>query len=200
MNRLASFLTAALFAGTFNLAVAQTTPDAAVKSTVDEVMEVLKKTKDKRALRKAAEEKVLPKFDFKEMTRLAVGPGWKEATPEQQQTLEKEFRAVLVNTYTAALSTGEGSNATVDVRPVPAAQSGQGDVTVKTVIKQSGKQPVAVDYRMSNSTGSWKVNDVVVENLSLVTTYRGTFSETVKNSGIDGLIKTLQDKNRSLGA
>lgn len=200
MNRMTSLIAAALFAGSMNLAIAQTTPDAMVKSTVDDVMEVLKKTKDKRALRKAAEEKVLPKFDFKEMTRLAVGPGWKEATPEQQEALEREFRSVLVNTYTSALSTSEGSNASVDVRPVPAAQAGQGDVTVKTVVKQSGKQPVAVDYRMSNSSGTWKVNDVVVENLSLVTTYRGTFSETVKNSGIDGLIKTLQDKNRSLGA
>jgi phospholipid transport system substrate-binding protein len=200
MKRLINTLAAIALAGSFSIAIAQSTPDATVKSTVDDVLEVLKKTKDKRALRKAAEEKVLPKFDFKEMTRLAVGPGWKEASPEQQQALEREFRSVLVNTYTSALATSEGSNATVEVRPVPAAQAGQGDVTVKTVIKQSGKQPVAVDYRMSNSTGSWKVNDVVVENLSLVTTYRGTFSETVKNSGIDGLIKTLQDKNRNLGA
>ena len=200
MKYLSQAFAAMLFACALTVANAQTTPDAVVKSTVDDVLAVLKKTKDKRALRTAAEEKVLPKFDFKEMTRLAVGPGWKEASPEQQQALEKEFRSVLVNTYTAALSTGEGSNASVDIRPVQAAQASQGDVTVKTVIKQSGKQPVAVDYRMSNSSGSWKVNDVVVENLSLVTTYRGTFSETVKNSGIDGLIKTLQDKNRSLGA
>lgn len=200
MKRLTSFLAVAVFAGTLNVAIAQTTPDAMVKSTVDDVLEVLKKTKDRQALRKAAEEKVLPKFDFKEMTRLAVGPGWRQASPEQQQALEREFRSVLVNTYTAAMSTAEGGNATVDVRPVPAGQAGQGDVTVKTVIRQSGKQPVAVDYRMSNSSGSWKVNDVMVENLSLVTTYRGTFSETIKKSGIDGLIKTLQDKNRSLGA
>ena len=199
MKRLTSLFLAALFAGTFSLAIAQTTPDAMVKSTVDDVLDVLKKTKDKRALRKAAEEKVLPKFDFKEMTRSAVGPGWKEASPEQQHSLEKEFRTVLVNTYTAALSTGDGSNATVDVRPMQPTQ-GQNDVTVKTVVKQSGKQPLAVDYRMSNSSGTWKVNDVVVENLSLVTTYRGTFAETVRSSGIDGLIKTLQDKNRSLGA
>src|SRR3954467_10308470 len=100
MKRLISFLAAALLAGNLSIAIAQTTPDAMVKSTVDDVLDVLKKTKDKRALRKAAEEKVLPKFDFKEMTRLAVGPGWKEASPEQQQALEKEFRSILVNTYT----------------------------------------------------------------------------------------------------
>jgi len=198
MKRLFGTVAAFLLSSAMGLAIAQATPDALVKSTVDDVLDVMKRTKDKGSLRKLAEEKVLPRFDFKEMTRLAVGPGWKEATPEQQQVLEKEFRSVLVNTYTAALSATGTGNATVEVRPVQP-PANQNDVTVKTLIKQSGKQPVAVDYRMSHTSGNWKVNDVVVENLSLVTTYRGTFSETVRTSGIDGLIKTLQEKNRNIG-
>jgi phospholipid transport system substrate-binding protein len=188
-------LTALCLAGAMTVSLAQSAPDALVKSTVDDVLEVIKKTKDKRTLRKVAEEKVLPKFDFKEMTRSAVGPGWNKASPEQQETLEKNFRSVIVNTYTAALATTDAANPVVEVRP---AQAQGSDATVKTVIKQSGRQPVAVDYRMSNTSGSWKVNDVLVENLSLITTYRGTFTETVNRSGIDGLIKMLEDKNRSI--
>ena len=78
------------------------------------------------------------------------------------------------------------------------AQTSQSDVTVKTVVKQSGKPPMQIDYRLSNASGGWKVNDVVVEGISLVTTYRGTFSETINSSGVDGLIKTLAEKNRSI--
>ena len=200
MKQVIRFVIGCLMSAAFGLAAAQSTPDAVVKSTVDDVLAAVKTTKDKRTLRKLAEEKVLPKFDFKEMTRLAVGQGWNQASPEQQQTLEKEFRSILVNTYTAAISQSDGGSPTVDIRPLPAAQADQGDVTVKTVIRQSGKQPVAVDYRMSKASGDWKVNDVVVENLSLVTTYRSSFSETIKSSGINGLIKTLQDKNRSLSS
>ena len=195
MKRCIQLLTALCFAGAISTAWAQAAPDALVKSTVEDVLEVIKATKDRRTLRKVAEEKVLPKFDFREMTRSAVGPGWRNASPEQQEALEKNFRSVIVNTYTAALASSEGGNPTVEVRP---AQAQGSDATVKTLIRQSGKQPVAVDYRMSNATGSWKVNDVLVENLSLITTYRGTFTETVSRSGIDGLIKALEEKNRSI--
>jgi phospholipid transport system substrate-binding protein len=170
-------------------------PDAMVKNTVEEVLGVLKRNQDRAALRKLAEQKVLPHFDFKEMTRLAVGAAWRKATPEQQRALEDNFRTLLVNTYTNALSQAGGAK-TLEVRPAPASKGG--DTTVKTVVKESGKQPVAVDYRMSNKEGEWKVFDVLVEGVSLVTNYRTSFAEEVNRAGIDGLIKSLQQRNHSL--
>jgi len=171
--------------------------DTLVKSTVDDVLNLIRKTKDKRALRQLAEEKVLPNFDFKEMTRAAVGPGWNKASAPQQLALENGFRSILVNTYTTALSLSSATDATVDIRPAPP-QSGTSDATVKTVVRQSGKPPMQIDYRLSSSTGDWKVNDVVVEGISMVTTYRSTFSETINSSGVDGLIKMIDDKNRAI--
>ena len=175
---------------------ANTAPEALVKATVDEVLSVIKRTKDKNALRRLAEEKVLPRFDFRQMTQLAVGPAWHRANPQQQQALESGFRTLLVNTYTGSLSLAAGGGRKVEVKP--ARQSGQNDTVVKTLVTQSGKPPISIDYRMENNSHGWKVYDVLVEGVSLVTTYRGTFSEEVQQSGIDGLIKVLEAKNRAL--
>ena len=175
---------------------ANTAPDALVKSTVDEVLSVIKQYPDKATLRRLAEEKVLPRFDFRQMTQLAVGPAWQKANPEQQQALEKGFRTLLVNTYTGSLSIAAVGDKKVEVKP--ARQSDQKDTVVKTLVTQSGKPPISIDYRMENNPDGWKVYDVLVEGVSLVTTYRGTFSEEVRQSGIDGLIKVLDSKNRAL--
>lgn len=172
-------------------------PDALVKSTVDEVLTVIRQNKDKQALRQLAEQKVLPHFDFKRMTQLAMGPAWRQANPAQQQALEGGFRTLLVNTYTNALSTSTSGNPAVEVKPVQV-KPDHNDVTVKTVVKESGKQPVAIDYHMERLADGWKVYDVVVEDLSLVTNYRGSFTSEVSRSGIDGLIKVLDEKNRTL--
>ncbi len=176
---------------------ADSAPDALVKSTVDEVMAVIKQNKDKQALRALAEQKVLPHFDFKHMTQLAVGTAWRQANPAQQQALENSFRTLLVNTYTAALSVSATGTQTVEVKPAQV-KTGQNEVTVKTTVKDPGKPPVAIDYRMEKAADGWKVFDVVVEDLSLVTSYRGTFASEVSRSGIDGLIKVLDEKNRTL--
>ena len=175
---------------------ANTAPEALVKATVDEVLSVIKRTKDRNALRRLAEEKVLPRFDFRQMTQLAVGPAWHRANPQQQQALESGFRTLLVNTYTGSLSLAAGGGRKVEVKP--ARQSGQNDTVVRTLVAQSGKPPISIDYRMENSPDGWKVYDVLVEGVSLVTNYRGTFSEEVQRSGIDGLIKVLETKNRAL--
>lgn len=175
---------------------ADTAPDVLVKSTVDEVLSVIKETRDRSALRRLAEEKVLPRFDFRQMTRLAVGPAWQKANPEQMQALESGFRTLLVNTYTGSLSLAAGGNRKVEVKP--ARQSGRNDTVVKTLVTQPGKPPISIDYRMENNPDGWKVYDILVEGVSLVTTYRGTFSEEVQHSGIDGLIKVLEAKNRAL--
>ena len=176
---------------------ADVAPDALVKSTVDEVLTVIKQNKDKRALRELAEQKVLPHFDFKRMTQLAVGRAWRDAKPEQQQALENGFRTLLVNTYTAALSVSATGGEAVEVKTAQMA-AGQNEVTIKTTVKDSSRQPFAVDYRLEKSADGWKVTDVVVENLSLVTNYRSTFASEISRSGIDGLIKALDDKNRTV--
>jgi phospholipid transport system substrate-binding protein len=176
---------------------ADTAPDALVKATVDDVLAVIKQNKDKQALRALAEQKVLPHFDFKRMTQLAVGAPWRQANPAQQQALESGFRTLLVNTYTNALSVSATGSQTVEVKPAQA-KAGQDEVIVKTAVKDSGKPPIAIDYRMAKSADGWKVFDVVVENLSLVTNYRGSFASEVSRSGIDGLIKVLDEKNRTL--
>ena len=178
----------------FSLHAQGTSPDAIVKSTVDDVLAAIKQTKDQKQLISIAEQKVLPRFDFKRMTQLAVGQSWSKASPQQQEALEKAFRTLLVRTYTAALSQSSGDTK-VDIKPAPA----QGeDATVRTLVSEPGRRPFNIDYRMSNRGGDWKVYDVVVENLSLVTNYRGSFQSEISRSGIDGLIKVIEDKNQQL--
>ncbi len=171
--------------------------DALIRSTVEEVLSVIKQNKDRKTLRTLAEQKVLPHFDFKQMTQLAVGKSWRDANPAQQQALENGFRTLLVNTYTNALSTSATGTETVDVKPVQV-KSDQNETMVKTTVKSRGQEPFAIDYRMAKSGDGWKVTDVVVENMSLVTNYRGTFASEIGRSGIDGLIKALEEKNRTL--
>ncbi len=174
-------------------------PDVLVKTTVDEVLSVVKKTKDKRALHDLAEKKILPHFDFQAMTRLAVGRSWREANPAQKKALENAFRSLLVSTYTAAISQSADNDQTVEAKPVRI-NPDDTDVTVKTLVKGPGRQPIMIDYRMAKSASGWKVYDVVVENLSLVTNYRGSFNSEIGRTGIDGLIKVLEDKNKQLAA
>jgi phospholipid transport system substrate-binding protein len=186
-----------VLAAAFAVQAADVAPDALVKANVEEVLSVIKQNKDKRTLQDLAEKKVLPHFDFGAMTQLAVGKAWREASQDQQRRLENAFRGLLVNTYTAALNQSAVANATVDVKPVQVRPE-QDEVTVKTMAKQSGKQPVAIDYRMKRTASGWKVYDVVVENLSLVTNYRDSFAAEIGRSGIDGLIKTIEAKNQKL--
>ena len=169
-------------------------PETFVKAIVDDVLGVIRQNPDRKTLRKVAEQKVLPHFDFQQMTRLAVGAAWRKASPEQQSALEHNFRTLLVNTYTNALSQGASSDAAVDYKP---GATKDNDATVHTVVKQSGKPPLPIDYRLQVREGEWKVYDVVVEGVSLVTNYRSSFSEEVSKSGIDGLIHKLEQRNNS---
>src|SRR5688572_2291168 len=103
----------------FGAGAAESGPDQLVKSVTDEVLEAIRSTKDKAALRRAAEQKVLPHFDFRAMTQLAVGQHWRQATPEQQKALEEAFRTLLVNTYTASMNVASPSGKeTVEVKPL----------------------------------------------------------------------------------
>jgi phospholipid transport system substrate-binding protein len=178
-------------------------PDQLVKSVTDEVLDIIRKDKDIKAgsTQRAidlVEQKVLPHFNFTRMTALAVGRDWRQATPEQQKALTGEFRDLLVRTYSNALTAYK--NETVDYRPFRM-QPGETDVTVRTQIHQPGaRQPIALDYSLEKNGSAWKVYDVVVAGVSLVTNYRSSFATEIRNGGIDGLIKTLKAKNKSLEA
>ena len=197
-KRLTAMLGAVLFFAA-GAALAQTAPDALVKNTVDDVLGVLKTSKDRRLLAEVVEKKVLPNFDFQAMTRMAVGRHWREASPAQQQSLENAFRSLLVTTYTQALTQASNTEQTVEVRPAPV-KPADDDVTVKTFVKDPSRKPLAIDYRLAKAASGWKVYDVVVENLSLVTNYRSSFSSEITKSGIDGLIKALEAKNKQNAA
>ena len=199
MKKLGKWLLAAMLLAGGAAQAAETAPDVLVKETSQDVLAIVKKDKDiqagdKKKIYDLVDAKVLPHFDFKRMTQLAVGKFWRQATPAQQEALVKEFRTLLVRTYSTSLSTYK--NQTIDYKPLRM-QPGETDVTVRTVVNQPGGQPIPIDYSLQKNTDGWKVYDVVVDNISLVTNYRGTFANEIRQSGIDGLIKTLADKNRT---
>jgi len=175
-------------------------PDQLVKTVSNEVLDIIRKDKDIQSGNQnkvigLVQEKVLPHFDFVRMTALAVGQGWRKATPEQQKQLSEEFRTLLVRTYSSGLSAYR--NQTIDFKPFRA-DPGASEVIVRSEVKQPSAQPVTIDYRMEKTPQGWKVYDVSIGGVSLVTTYRDSFGQEVRQSGVDGLIKSLADKNRQL--
>ena len=174
-------------------------PDVLVKSITGEVVAVLKQDRDIQAgnpkkIEELIEAKVLPHFNFTRMTRIAMARNWRLATPEQQKELTGEFKTLLVRTYSTALSNYRDQ--LIDYKPLRAKPEDV-EVTVRSEVKQSGSsQPVAIDYEMEKTPNGWKVYDVKVGGVSLVTTYRDTFTSEVKERGVDGLIKSLAAKNR----
>lgn len=178
----------------------ETAPDALIKSVTNEVLEIVRKDKDiqsgntKKAI-ELVEAKVLPHFNFSRMTQLALARDWRQANAAQQKVLTDEFRSLLVRTYSKALT--EYKNQTINFKPF-AAKAGETDVRVRTEIKQSGAgKNIELDYYLEKSAGGWKVYDIEVGGISLVTNYRESFAAEVRNNGIDGLVKSLQAKNKS---
>ena len=173
-----------------------TAPDALVKNVTLEVVELISKEKGGRAkVVSVIEEKVLPHFNFTAMTALAMGQNWGKSTPEQKKRLTEEFRTLLVRTYASALAAY--SEQRFDYRPLRARPTDT-DVTVQVRVIQPGAQPVPIDYSMEKTAAGWKVYDVMVGGVSLVANYRTEFNSTVRASGVDGLLKNLRAKNRSL--
>jgi phospholipid transport system substrate-binding protein len=173
-----------------------TAPDTLVKRTVDEVLAMIKETKDHSSLVNLAEKKVLANFDFKQMTRLAVGRSWPQANPAQQEALERAFRTLLVRTYTTALAQISGDY-TVEIKPT-VFKPGDTETIVRTLVREEGRKPLMMDYRMISTPEGWKVYDVLVEKLSLVTNYRSSFQSEIYRSGIDGLIKVIEARNHKI--
>lgn len=182
-------------------ATANISPDKLVDETMQEVIDIIKedeaiKSGDNEKMLDLVETKVIPHFDFSRMTRLAMGKNWRSANSEQQAVLVEEFRTLLVRTYSNTLTSY--SDETIKVTPI----TNLGDATeamVRTeVIQGMGKQPVPIDYSMEKQESGWKVFDVTVAGVSLVTNYRSSFDSQIRRGGVDGLIKTLSDKNDSL--
>lgn len=175
-------------------------PDALVKNVTNDVLAIVRQDKEiqsgntQRAI-DLVEQKVLPHFDFTHMTRLAVGRDWRQASEQQQKTLTDEFRTLLVRTYSNALTSYK--NQTIGFRPLRL-QASDTEATVRSEVRQPGAQPVAIDYSLEKLGDGWKVYDVVVGGVSLVTNYRESFASEVRSTGIDGLIKSLQTKNKSI--
>ena len=205
MNKIASLLAAlALSVGVqFNaLAVDATAPDALVKSVTDDVITIVRQDKaiqsgDTRKAVELVETRVLPYFDFAHMTRLAVGKDWKQASPEQKTLLTQEFKTLLVRTYSNALT--QYRNQQIDFKPLKAKPEDT-DVVVRTEVRQPGAKPVQIDYALDKQGDAWKVYDVMVAGVSLVTNYRDEFGQQIRSGGVDGLIKSLKDKNKQLEA
>jgi phospholipid transport system substrate-binding protein len=177
-------------------------PDVLVKNVTTEVVQLISKDKEIRSgsrakLIEVIESKVLPHFNFASMTALAMGQNWNKATPEQKKRLVEEFKTLLIRTYASALAAY--SEQRFDYRPLRARPTDT-DVTVNVRVIQSGAQPVPIDYSMEKTTTGWKVYDVMVGGVSLVANYRTEFNNTVRESGIEGLIKTLSAKNRMFEA
>jgi phospholipid transport system substrate-binding protein len=141
-----------------------------------------------------AEKSVLSSFDFNRMTRLAVGKDWRQATPEQQKLLIQEFRVLLVRTFANAFI-GITKNQTLEYLPFKM-NGDEKDVIVKTLIIKPGRKPVDVNFSLERGSETWRVYDVVLAGVSLITNYRESFTQEIRANGIDGLIKQLADKNR----
>jgi len=183
--------------GTHTALAADTPPDVLARDTTQEVLAILKQDKeiqggDLNKVYQLVEAKILPNFDFNRMTQLAVGKHWPRATASQKQTLVTEFRNLLVRTYSSSLTAF--TNQTIEFRPLTM-KPGDTDVTVRSEIRQPGSQPIPIDYSMYKTNFGWKVYDVSIDGVSLVTNYRASFASTIRQSGIDGLIKILTDKS-----
>lgn len=184
-------------------AAAQEAPDALVKRISQEVLDTAKNDKEiqsgnyKRVL-ELVEAKILPHIDFQRMTALAAGRFWREATPEQQKQLTNEFRALLVYTYSGAIS--QIRDQKLEFKPLRADPSDT-EVEVRSqVLQPRGGDPIQLNYRLEKLPSGWKIYDVNVLGAWLVETYKGNFAAEISKGGIDGLIKTLSDKNKRLAA
>lgn len=200
MKRLvSSLLGIALLFGFAAVGAQETAPDVLVRDATKEIVAEIRKDKglagNMNKLLALVDARVLPHFNFTRMTMLAVGRPWRDATPPQREQLVQEFRNLQVRTYATAIE--QYSNQTIDVKPVTV-KSGDNEVTVRSVINQPGGQPIVMDYRMERTPQGWKVFDVSIEGVSIVTTYRSSFGQEVSKGGIDGLIKSLQAQNARL--
>jgi phospholipid transport system substrate-binding protein len=175
-------------------------PDALVQSVSTEVLDAIKadpalRSGDFDKLQKLIDDKVAPYVDFDRMTRLSVGRGWRDATPEQRQALIREFRTYVLRTYSGALS--KVTDHQVKMRPFRA-EAADKEVMVRTQVAPSAGDPIQLDYRLEMTDSGWKIYDVTILGVSMVETFRNSFASEINQNGVDGLIKALADRNKQL--
>lgn len=201
MKKVIQLLLSLALLGFASFAAAEMAPDVLVKTTAEDVLEIVKNDKDIQAgnqkkIFALAEEKILPNFNFERVSRLVLGKYWTRANKDQQEAFQREFRSLLLRTYATALS--KYRNQTIEYKPMRA-QPGDTKVTIKTLVIQPDGPPIAIDYSLEKFPEGWKVYDIVIEGVSLVTNYRGQFSNEIRQSSLDGLIQKLTDKNKQAG-
>ncbi|WP_377702539.1 phospholipid-binding protein MlaC [Pseudoduganella sp. UC29_71] len=177
-------------------------PDVLVKRISQDVLDTAKADKEIQAgnqkrVMDLVETKILPYVDFQRMTSLAAGRYWREASPEQQKQLATEFRSLLIFTYSGALS--QVKNETIEFKPLRADPSDT-EVEVRSQVNVARGEPIPLNYRVAKSPTGWKIYDINVLGAWLVETYKGTFASEISKGGIDGLIKTLSEKNKKLAS
>ncbi|MBS0309487.1 MAG: ABC transporter substrate-binding protein [Proteobacteria bacterium] len=183
-------------------AAAQEAPDALVKRISTEVVEAVRADKDiqtgnQKKVMDLVEAKILPYVNFQRMTALASGRFWREATPEQQKRLTEEFRSLLIYTYSGAIS--QIRDQKLEFKPFRADPTDT-EVEVRSQVLQSRGEPIQLNYRLEKQASGWKIYDMNVLGAWLVESYKSSFASEIGKNGIDGLIKTLSDKNKRLAA
>ena len=179
-------------------AAADEAPDALIKRISAEVLDNIKADKDVQAgdmskVISLVDSKIMPNMNFTRMTASAVGRTWRQATPEQQKRLQDEFKILLVRTYSGALS--QVKEQSINIKPLRAAPADT-EIVVRTEVLGRG-DPVQLDYRMEKTASGWKIYDLNVLGVWLVETYRTQFAQEINAKGVDGLIASLAQRNKS---
>jgi len=175
----------------------ETAPDVLLKAVTLELITFIRQDQVIQAGNPAkfadlVETRILPLFDFTRMTQIAVARNWRLATPGQQEALTAKYKTLLVRTYSAALS-GYRDHV-IDYKPLRAAPDAT-EVTVKSLVKQPGAERTTVDYDMEKTPAGWKVYDIKIAGISLISAYQPTFGQTIRDGGVDGLIESLSARN-----
>ena len=196
-----SLFTAAALVGSPAVCAADEAPDALIKRLSSDVLDTIKadksmQTGDISKIIALVDSKIMPNVNFQRMTASAVGPGWRQASPEQQKKLQDEFKILLVRTYSGALA--QVSEQTISLKPLRAAAEDT-EVIVRTEVRGKG-DPIQLDYRLEKTPGQgagWKIYNLNVLGVWLVETYRSQFAQEINAKGVDGLIATLVERNKS---
>lgn len=181
-------------------AAADEAPDALIKRVSTEVLEAVKadaaiQKGDVSRISTLVDTKIMPNVNFTRMTSSAVGRFWRQATPEQQKQLQDEFKTLLLRTYSGALA--EVKDQSLSFKPFRAAPNDT-EVVVRSEVRGKG-DPIQLDYRLEKTADGWKIYDLNVLGVWLVETYRAQFAQEINAKGIDGLIATLAQRNKSAG-
>jgi phospholipid transport system substrate-binding protein len=194
-------LTLGLMGSVGSALAADEAPDVFVKRVSNETLDAVRSDKsikggDINKIMQLVDSKLMQHVNFRRMTALATGPGWRKATPEQQDRLQEEFKLLLIRTYSGALT--QINDQTIEVKPLRGATD-EKNLVVQTEVRGKG-EPIQLDYRLEKTPGDgsgWKIFDLNVMGIWLVENYRSQFSKEINAGGLDGLIKSLADRNKS---